>query len=311
MGLLPPFPSNARLRGATVHVRGERFVPVQSLPEDDFDENPGMPVKYDRIGDTYDRTRRSDPRIADRLVSLLESVPGAAVLDIGCGTGNYTSALAKRGLRMVGLDLSRTMLAMARAKHPRLPLVCADGAALPFAGGAFAHAVTTLAIHHMADLDGGLLERPTGGGQGRPLCHLLRTSRAARGVLARALLPVDDGGGSARVPIPKCGGRGPVRRGLPVGRPRTLGRAVRSSPTCSSTQARTAPNSTLRRDSAAAFRRSGNSQARKWMTVSRGSARTSIPADGRRSGPAPITAEVTTASSSPIDPPSGEAQRIP
>lgn len=130
----------------------ERSVPVQSLPEDDFDENPGMAVKYDRIGDTYDRTRRADPRIADRLVSLLESVPGASVLDIGCGTGNYTSALAKRGLTMVGLDLSRTMLAMARAKHPRLPLVCADGAALPFAGGAFAHAVTTLAIHHMADL---------------------------------------------------------------------------------------------------------------------------------------------------------------
>ena len=58
----------------------ERSVPVQSLPEDDFDENPGMAVKYDRIGDTYDRTRRADPRIADRLVSLLESVPGASVL---------------------------------------------------------------------------------------------------------------------------------------------------------------------------------------------------------------------------------------
>ena len=111
-----------------------------------------MAVKYDRIGDTYDRTRRADPWIADRLASLLGSVPGASVLDIGCGTGNYTSALAKRGLTMVGLDLSRSMLAMARAKHPQLPLVCADGAALPFAGGAFAHAVTTLAIHHMADL---------------------------------------------------------------------------------------------------------------------------------------------------------------
>ena len=130
----------------------KRSVPVQSLSEGDFDENPGMAVKYDRIGDTYDRTRRADPRIAERLVSLIKSVPGTFVLDIGCGTGNYTSALTKRGLKMVGLDLSRNMLAMARAKHPRLPLVCADGAALPFAGGAFAHAVTTLAIHHMADL---------------------------------------------------------------------------------------------------------------------------------------------------------------
>ena len=143
------FPSfGSRRSKSTPRSAGGRY----SLPEDDLDENPGMSVKYDRIGDTYDRTRRSGPRIADRLVSLLESVPGAFVLDIGCGTGNYASALAKRGLTMVGLDLSRTMLAMARAKHPRLPPVCADGAALPFAVGAFAHAVTALAIHHMADL---------------------------------------------------------------------------------------------------------------------------------------------------------------
>ena len=111
-----------------------------------------MAVKYDRIGDTYDLTRRPDPRIADRLVALLGAAPGASVLDVACGTGNYTSALSARGLAVVGLDVSRTMLVRARAKHPLLPLVRGDGAALPFADGAFSHAVTTLAIHHMADL---------------------------------------------------------------------------------------------------------------------------------------------------------------
>ena len=111
-----------------------------------------MSVKYDRIGDGYDLTRRADPRIAERLMSLLDAAPGASVLDVACGTGNYTFALAERGLAMVGGDLSQTMLAQARAKHPRLPLVRADGAALPFADDAFAHAITTLAIHHMADL---------------------------------------------------------------------------------------------------------------------------------------------------------------
>ena len=111
-----------------------------------------MAVKYDRIGDTYDLTRRPDPRIADHLMALLGAAPGASVLDVACGTGNYTSALSARGLAVVGLDVSRTMLVRARAKHPLLPLVRGDGAALPFADGAFSHAVTTLAIHHMADL---------------------------------------------------------------------------------------------------------------------------------------------------------------
>ena len=115
-------------------------------------ENGGMAVKYDRIGDTYDFTRRPDPRIADRLNSLLGASAGAPVLDVACGTGNYTSALAERGLAMVGVDISRIMLAKARVKHPLLPLVRADGAALPFADGGFSHAVTTLAIHHMTDL---------------------------------------------------------------------------------------------------------------------------------------------------------------
>ena len=116
-----------------------------------------MAVKYDRIGDGYDGTRRPDPRIAERLLSLLDAAPGAPVLDVACGTGNYTFALAERGLAMVGGDLSRTMLAQARAKHPQLPLVRADGAALPFADDAFTHAITTLAIHHMADLTAVLL----------------------------------------------------------------------------------------------------------------------------------------------------------
>ena len=111
-----------------------------------------MAVKYDRIGDGYDLTRRADPRIAERLVALLGAAPGASVLDVACGTGNYTFALAERGLAMLGADLSQTMLAKARAKHPNLPLVRADGAALPFSDDAFAHAITTLAVHHMADL---------------------------------------------------------------------------------------------------------------------------------------------------------------
>ncbi|MDP6707519.1 MAG: class I SAM-dependent methyltransferase [Alphaproteobacteria bacterium] len=40
----------------------------------------------------------------------------AAVLDLGCGTGMLASAYAERGLRVVGVDPSPAMLAVARAK---------------------------------------------------------------------------------------------------------------------------------------------------------------------------------------------------
>ena len=58
--------------------------------------------------------------------------PGARVLDLACGTGTLTIHLAKAGYQMTGLDISESMLAMARRKHEEagleLPItwVCED-----------------------------------------------------------------------------------------------------------------------------------------------------------------------------------------
>ncbi len=43
---------------------------------------------------------------------------GPEVLDLGCGTGNVALRLARRGLRVTGLDLSPQMLDLAREKSP-------------------------------------------------------------------------------------------------------------------------------------------------------------------------------------------------
>jgi SAM-dependent methyltransferase len=42
--------------------------------------------------------------------------PGDAVLDVGCGTGIDARYLARTGVRVVGIDASRSMIAEARAK---------------------------------------------------------------------------------------------------------------------------------------------------------------------------------------------------
>lgn len=51
----------------------------------------------------------------DWLLSQLDLAPGAAWLDIGCGPGLYTSRLARRGLRVTGVDFSERSLAYAQA----------------------------------------------------------------------------------------------------------------------------------------------------------------------------------------------------
>src|SRR5437762_9906483 len=49
-------------------------------------------------------------RQVDRLVAFGGLSPGDRVLDVGCGMGRYTFALADRGLLVEGLDLSETLL---------------------------------------------------------------------------------------------------------------------------------------------------------------------------------------------------------
>ena len=114
---------------------------------------------YDKIGATYDATRRAEPEILDVLAKLLDLKGGADVLDIGCGTGNYTTALGDQyDFEMLGLDRSGLMLRTARAKAPGLRLVGADAANLPFPNRSFDGAICTLAIHHFDDLEASFAE---------------------------------------------------------------------------------------------------------------------------------------------------------
>jgi SAM-dependent methyltransferase len=50
----------------------------------------------------------------DFAIAELGLAPGAAVLDIGCGTGRHSVELARRGYRVTGVDISPGMLAQAR-----------------------------------------------------------------------------------------------------------------------------------------------------------------------------------------------------
>ncbi|NKB66096.1 MAG: methyltransferase domain-containing protein [Candidatus Latescibacteria bacterium] len=53
----------------------------------------------------------------DYLEAALQLPPAAHILDIGCGIGTYTHALAQRGYKTIGLDISTTFLQEARQSH--------------------------------------------------------------------------------------------------------------------------------------------------------------------------------------------------
>jgi len=91
-----------------------------------------------------------DPERIRRLVEFVSPRAGERALDVACGPGIVTGALAGRGARAVGVDLTMEMLAEARASRSGA-FVRGDGARLPFRDRTFDIAVTRNALHHVAE----------------------------------------------------------------------------------------------------------------------------------------------------------------
>ena len=70
---------------------------------------------FDEIAEDYDRHRPSYPDVlVDRACEAAGIGPGAAVLEIGCGTGQLTRSLLARGLRVTAVEPGGQLLARAR-----------------------------------------------------------------------------------------------------------------------------------------------------------------------------------------------------
>ena len=65
----------------------------------------------------YSFTRGTENEV-DFLVDALALAPGMRVLDVGCGPGRHSHALARRGVEVLGVDISQTFVDLARADAP-------------------------------------------------------------------------------------------------------------------------------------------------------------------------------------------------
>jgi ubiquinone/menaquinone biosynthesis C-methylase UbiE len=90
-------------------------------------------------------------RFAARRDFLLAGVrPGERVLDVGCGEGAFTAALAVAGARPVGIEVAAEPLRRARRRHPELELVLV-GPEIPFSAASFDVAWAGEVLEHVAD----------------------------------------------------------------------------------------------------------------------------------------------------------------
>lgn len=87
---------------------------------------------FDPVAQRYDASRPDYPAgLYDAIDRLAGPLAGAAVVEVGAGTGIATRALLARGARVLPVDLGAAMLARLRSRSPGVPAVVGDGTALP------------------------------------------------------------------------------------------------------------------------------------------------------------------------------------
>ncbi|MGA8710747.1 MAG: class I SAM-dependent methyltransferase [Thermoplasmata archaeon] len=113
---------------------------------------------FDTLASVYDETRRPlDPSTIQNLHGFLREHRWNELLEIGVGTGRVARPLVELGVRVVGVDASRGMLARAAAKH--LPyLVRGTAYRLPFTEGSFDAALFVHVLHILDPPERGLRE---------------------------------------------------------------------------------------------------------------------------------------------------------
>lgn len=122
---------------------------------DDLPRSPqAVREVYDEIASHFSKTRAYPwPEVADFLERVDEI--GGQGLDVGCGNGRHVAPLGAAVDRVVGLDLSRSLLGQARARiateFQGAELVQGDAASLPIRDDTIAVCLSIATIHHLPD----------------------------------------------------------------------------------------------------------------------------------------------------------------
>jgi len=154
LSAVTPYPLNFTDSGAEWRVAGELARTTSNLYSE-------LWTDFDKTTLTEEATRLVSARIPRSVID--ERIKGRRVLDMGCGSGRYTLALAQLGAApAIGLDVQAKSFAAAAAYATESGLHAefqeGDVLNLPFTDGSFDFVFCNGVIHHSASISRGLSE---------------------------------------------------------------------------------------------------------------------------------------------------------
>ena len=118
-------------------------------------------VSFEVDAAVYDRhVGRYGPQLSAALIAAAGVGPGDHALDVGCGPGGLTHALADRigAGNVAAVDPSTSFVAACRARVPDADVREGSAESLPFDDGAFDVVLAQLVVNFMRDADAGVRE---------------------------------------------------------------------------------------------------------------------------------------------------------
>ncbi len=136
--IIAPVAEIAAIKGADVEIIENAghavFLHEDCSLQNEFKKN-AIQLKFSRAADSYDNYAKVQTEVARRLAAKIilpkDISEISTILEIGCGTGNFTSLLVDKfpAARIVALDFSQEMIANARhkLKKSNIEFICAEG----------------------------------------------------------------------------------------------------------------------------------------------------------------------------------------
>ena len=107
---------------------------------------------FNKIGETYKKTRAADERIISELIRLLDLPKRTTIADIGAGTGNYSYALAHAGYKIMAIEPSAVMISRSQ-KNLDIEWIIGCAENIPLRTECVDAIVSILALPHFSDIE--------------------------------------------------------------------------------------------------------------------------------------------------------------